>query len=287
MAKVETILTAVGYNLNRIIDANSEPTEDECIKWINQTLDWILQVCAEMGSEIGRTTSTITCAKSAVTAITAANPGSVTSAAHGFETDEVITHGAIVGMTELNNVEVTVTVADDNTYTIGIDTSDYTAYSSGGYGYKAVYDDLASTLYAVAVMVDDSGDNFSGWIQKSTGRNKLTLVTEAELLEHVPGATNEPDRFFLDGSNNIVLVPTPDDAYTIKIPYYAASTINATTDTVPFHGIFDSLVTESISTKYLYRTREDANIEWNWFKFIRERTKRIVKQRMRTSVRVF
>jgi hypothetical protein len=287
MATVANILTDVGYNLKTTIDAFSEPLEIECISWINQTLDWIVQTCSEMGSEIGRSTGTITCAESTITAITAADPGSVTDTAHGFSTGEGITIANVVGMTEVNDTEFTITKTDANTYTLGVATTDYTAYSSGGNGYKAVYDDLASTLYSVAVMVDKDGDNFSGWIDKSTGRNELILVTEAELLEHVPGTTNEPDRFFLDGSNNVVLVPTPDDAYTVKIPYYATSTISATTDTIPFFGIFDSLVTESVSTKYLYRTREDANIEWNWFKFVRERTRRIVKQRMRTSVKVF
>jgi hypothetical protein len=288
MATVANILTDVGYNLNETINAlSSEPSEAECISWINQTIDWIVQACSEMGSEIGRSMGTITCAESTITAITAANPGSATDTAHGFSTGDVITIANVVGMTEVNDTEFTITKVDANTYTLGVDTSDYTAYTSGGNGYKAVYDDLASTLYSVAVMGDKDGNNFSGWIQKSTGRNELILVTEAELLDHVPGTTNEPDRFFLDGSNNIVFVPTPDDAYTIKIPYYATSTISATTDTIPFFGIFDSLITESVSTKYLYRTREDANIEWNWFKFVKDRAERIVRQRMRTSVRVF
>lgn len=288
MATVETIITAIGYNLDRVINnTDSEPSQDECIKWISQTLDWIVQTCAEVGSEIGRTTGTITCAESTITAITAADPGSVTDTDHGFETDEVITIANVVGMTEVNDTEFTITVVDDDTYTLGIATTDYTTYSSGGNGYKAVYDDFASTLYAVAVMNDKEGENFSGWIVTSTGRDSLVLVTEAELLERVPGRTNKPDSFFLDGGNNIIFLDTPDDGYTVKIPYYPITTVTATADTIPFLGIFDSLITEGVSTKYLYRTREDANIEWNWFKFVKTRTERILKQRMRTSVKVF
>jgi hypothetical protein len=276
MATVESIITDIGYNLDKTINnTDSEPTQAECIKWISQTIDWIVQTCSEVGSEIGRTTGTITCAESTITAITAADPGSVTDVAHGFSTGDVITIANVVGMTE------------DDTYTLGVATTDYTAYTSGGNGYKAVYDDLASVMYSVAVMQDDDGNNFSGWIHKTTGRNELVLKTEAELLNRVPGTTNEPDSFFLDGSNNIIFMDTPDDAYTVKIPYYAISSVDSTEDTIPFLGIFDSLITEAVSTKYLYRTREDANIEWNWFKFVKERAERIIKQRKRMGVKVF
>ena len=287
MATAGSIITDIGYNLNRTINnTDSEPSEAEYLKWISQTLDWIVQTCSEVGSEIGRSTGTITCAESTITAITAADPGSVTDEDHGFSTGDVITIANVVGMTEVNDTEFTITVVDDDTYTLGVDTGDYTAYSSAGNGYKAVYDDFASTLYSVVVMQDDNGDNFSGWIHKTTGRSELVLKTEAELLNRVPGTTNEPDSFFLDGSNNIIFMDTPDDAYTVKIPYYPITTVTATANTIPFLGIFDSLITESVATKYLYRTREDTNIEWNWFKFVKTRTERILKQRSRMSVRV-
>lgn len=286
MSLVSALLTNVGYSLNRTIDATSEPTATECIAWINQTLEWILQTNAELGSELGRTTGTITCAKSAITAITAANPGSVTSTAHGFATDEVVTISGVVGMTEVNDTDYTVTRVDANTYTIGVDTSSYTAYSSGGYGYMAAYDDLASTLYSVAVMIDNDGNNFSGWIEKTTGRVPLKLVTEAYRANYVPGSTNEPDSFYLDGSNNIVFLNTPDDNYTIKIPYYQTQSVSATGNTVPFLGLFDNLIVESMVNKYLYRTREDMGVEWNWFTFIKRRAERIVKLRKRMPIKV-
>lgn len=68
-----------------------------------------------------------------VTNITQANPGVVTtSASHGYTTgDEVILSG-IVGMEELNGRQVTVTVLSTTTFSIGIDTTSYTAYTSGG-----------------------------------------------------------------------------------------------------------------------------------------------------------
>lgn len=286
MSLVSSLMTAIGYGLNRTIDANSEPTEAECISWVNQTLEWILQTNSELGSELGRTTGTITCAESAITAITAANPGSVTSEAHGFDTDDIVTISGVAGMTEVNDTDYTITKVSADAYTIGVDTSDYTAYSSSGYGYMAVYDDFASTLYSVAILIDEKGDDFSGWIEKTNSRPTLKLVTEASKANYQPGSTNEPDALFLDGSNNIVFLDTPDDNYTIKIPYYTAQSVSATGDTVPFLGIFDNLIVESVVNKYLYRTREDMGVEWNWFSFVKQRAERIVKLRKRMPIRI-
>lgn len=286
MATVEDLLTDIGYSLNRSITGSSEPSQAECIAWINQTLDWLLQLCAEFGSELGRTTGVITCAKSAITAITQDNPGSVTSASHGFSTGDVVTIAGVVGMTEVNDTEFTITKVDSDTYTIGVDTSSYTAYSSGGYGYKAAYNDFASTLYAVAVMTDEDGESFSGWIEKTDSRVPLQLVTEASKTKYEPGSTSEPDSFYLDGSNNIVFLDTPDDDYTIKIPYYSTQSVSKRTDTVPFLNIFNSLIKEAVSTKYLYRTREDAGIEWNWFSFVKSRAERLLRLRKQAPVKI-
>jgi len=215
MSLVSDLLTAIGYGLNRTIDVNSEPTETECISWINSTIDWILQTLAELGSDLGRTTGTITT-------------------------------------------------------TAGI----------------ASYSDLAADIYCPCVMVNTGGEDFCGWIEKTNSREPLTLETEARIIEYDSGDTQEPESFYIDGSNNVVFLQTPDDAYTIKIPYYQTQSVSAAGDTVPLLGLFDNLIIESIVTKYLYRTREDAGIEWNWFSFLKKRTERIAKLRKRTAVRI-
>ena len=68
-----------------------------------------------------------------VTGITQANPGVVTvDLNHGFSTGQVINISGIVGMTELNNIPLTITVLSETTFSIGVNTSTYTAYVSGG-----------------------------------------------------------------------------------------------------------------------------------------------------------
>tara|TARA_R110000868_G_scaffold300583_2_gene561002 strand:- start:1683 stop:3590 length:1908 start_codon:yes stop_codon:yes gene_type:complete len=64
--------------------------------------------------------------------ITQANPGNVGSNNHGLTTgDKVFIYG-VEGMLSINDEELTVTVVDDSNFTIGVDTSAYGAYTSGG-----------------------------------------------------------------------------------------------------------------------------------------------------------
>jgi hypothetical protein len=62
---VANILTAVGYRVfldGTAISATTEPSQAECIQWMNETCEELLTVCVEMGTEIGRTTASITLA---------------------------------------------------------------------------------------------------------------------------------------------------------------------------------------------------------------------------------
>ena len=71
--------------------------------------------------------------------ISQANPGNVeTVVAHGLTTgDKVMLHGA-QGMTEANNVSYTATVVDNTNFTIGVDSTSFTAYTAGGTVYPAI-----------------------------------------------------------------------------------------------------------------------------------------------------
>jgi len=70
----------------------------------------------------------------AVIAVTAANPGNVTTgAAHGLVTGDRVRFAGVVGMVELNaNVVYAATVIDTTHFTIGVNTTGYTTYVSGG-----------------------------------------------------------------------------------------------------------------------------------------------------------
>jgi uncharacterized protein (TIGR02217 family) len=72
----------------------------------------------------------------AITGISQANPGSVTCVGHGFSTGDKIKIVSVGGMTQVNNTYYTITVTGVDTFTIGVNTSGYSAYTSGGSAIK-------------------------------------------------------------------------------------------------------------------------------------------------------
>lgn len=64
-----------------------------------------------------------------ITDITRADPGVVTAPYHGLTTGDQVYLAGIGGMTQLNGRVYTVTVLDDDTFSLGVDTSGYTAFT--------------------------------------------------------------------------------------------------------------------------------------------------------------
>ncbi len=72
-----------------------------------------------------------------ITGITAANPGVITAVGHGLTTGDTVFIDGVLGMTRMNGQDGTVTVLTADTFSMGINTSAYVAYSSGGKVYPA------------------------------------------------------------------------------------------------------------------------------------------------------
>jgi len=77
-------------------------------------------------------------ANKTITGITQANPGVVTSASHGFSNGDTVVISGVVGMTQVNGKRFTVASVATNTFQLkdidgaNVNTTSYTAYSSGG-----------------------------------------------------------------------------------------------------------------------------------------------------------
>lgn len=85
-----------------------------------------------------------------ITGITRANPAVVTANAHGFSNGDKVLIQSVAGMTEVNNRWFTVANQTANTFELsGINSSSYTAYSSGGTASEIV--ELATTYTAAQV----------------------------------------------------------------------------------------------------------------------------------------
>jgi hypothetical protein len=67
-----------------------------------------------------------------LTAITKASSAVCTSATHGLTVGQVVVFASVAGMTEINGNVGLVTAQDTNTFTVNIDSTDYTTYTSGG-----------------------------------------------------------------------------------------------------------------------------------------------------------
>lgn len=79
----------------------------------------------------GRMTGAVAAA-TAITAATAADPCQITATAHGLDDGDLVSIQGVVGMVQLNNRVFTVTKVSDDAFTIGIDSSSFPAYTSGG-----------------------------------------------------------------------------------------------------------------------------------------------------------
>ena len=217
---VSNILTNVGYRLfldDTTIGTTSEPTQAECIQWINETCEELLTVCVELGSEVGRTAPA-----------------------------------------EISLVDGT-----------------------------ASYNDLTTKLFAPVIYRDNAGGQFSGWIAKTTERNPLMLVTESELINQNPSYEQEPTMFYIDASNNLVFVPTPDDSYTAHIPYYGYLTaLTLTTSVIPFMRVFDHVITESVTMRAQNREEYELGFELKWFQYIRGQARKILHMRKNPTRRI-
>ena len=89
-----------------------------------------------------------------VLGITQANPGIVTTNLnHGFSTGQVISISGVVGMTAINGVNLTITVLSATTFSVGVNTTGYGAYVSGGV--------VLPNLRNVTVSINDYPDTYT------------------------------------------------------------------------------------------------------------------------------
>jgi len=107
-----------------------------------------------------------------ITAITQAASGIVTSTAHGFVVGDVVVFQDVVGMTQINKLVGVVTlVSDADHFAVDIDTSGFTAYSSGGSAGKS------------ELFIDDRSGGLTGslggtgTINYATGAFSITFST--------------------------------------------------------------------------------------------------------------
>lgn len=97
----------------------------------------------------------------AITGITQANPGAVTAVAHGLITGQKVYIYAVQGMVEVNGAEFTITRVDADHFTIGVNTTGYAAYTTGG---------------VVQLIFSGDNSNFFSWVNYPDASNNPRLL---------------------------------------------------------------------------------------------------------------
>lgn len=118
--------------------------------------------------------------RATVTGITQANPAVVTATAHGFETGDLITIEDVIGMTEVHGKNHTVTVIDQDSFSINRNSTGYTAYSGGGTAWAdAPIRDITAITQATPGVVTAAGHGFSdGDVVWLSGVAGMTAVNQ-------------------------------------------------------------------------------------------------------------
>ncbi len=140
-----------------------------------------------------------------ITGATAANPVVITSAAHGFANDDVVSIRSIVGMVELNGRKYTVANVAANTFELsGVDGSAYTAYASAGtvgvvttVGEEFDYDNryLLPTDFLQPIKVRGEPEDTIDYRLQSGGTNLELHIDDDECnLQYIASVT-DPTKF--------------------------------------------------------------------------------------------
>ena len=147
---------------------------------------------------------------------------------------------------------------------------------------------VLDTLFAPCLWYDDNGDEYSAWIEETTKRTPIKYMDIGSWVDLDPSKEGKPTHYII-GSNvtGIFFHPTPDDAYTLHVPYYPYPTIlTLTTETVPYYRIFDNVILESVVMRAQNREEYDLAYELKWFSYIRSQAKKILYLKRNKKTRI-
>lgn len=119
-----------------------------------------------------------------ISAISKAASGVVTAAGHTFTNGMLIYLSGVVGMTEINGLLATVAGATTDTFATGIDTTDFTTYTSGGTAKKFPQpSDVLTASFEFDVNVRFDTDEMTGEILDKSGGEFLMGWNSIPIIE--------------------------------------------------------------------------------------------------------
>lgn len=172
-----------------------------------------------------------------ISTITQANPGVVgTVLNHGYANGQVVTFAAVGGMTALNTGSYTVTVIDQQHFSIGVNTTGYGAYTSGGY--------VLPNLRNVTVSLSDYPDTYS-----------ITFVVPPQQVVNVQLTWNT------DAPNFVAVTSVAQIGQPAIINYINSIPVGQPINLFVLYSVFQAAIAPILSINFL--TRLVATVEIN------------------------
>lgn len=199
-----------------------------------------------------------------VTGATQANPGVITSTAHGLTTNDQVTFSNIGGMTELNGNTYTITVVDANSFSIGVDTTTFTAYTGGG-NWTSSVQIFSVTVTQVPLLRKEvvvAFQDVSGTSRavNDDGMGNLILWTPFAQTD-IPGANVSPNTFY-PGQHNLN-TGNPGDLQGINVGLVNYSTGLLSFDFTSSGVLPSGSFSNTIWTNYYTTGRPYSLLFWN------------------------
>lgn len=143
----------------------------------------------------------------------------LTSSAHNLSNGDVVLITGVVGMTEINDQAFTVSVVDADEFTIGTDTSGYTAYTSGGevdqtdqvscgtfFEERLAVSGLQSDPQTVWLSVTGDFQNFDTYFIDERTISAITQANPGKVTTSVYHGLEEGDKVIITGVNGMTEV---------------------------------------------------------------------------------
>jgi len=139
----------------------------------------------------------------AITNITNATNGVVTSANHGLVSGITVILNGVGGMIQVNGISYTITVIDANSFHLNVNTTTFSAYTTGGSWYSSPYNGFTTAAPFIASVNNDPGPQNNRNLFFPQSRVQNVLITANVIGANGIGQTqNVTD----DGEGNLIQI---------------------------------------------------------------------------------
>lgn len=144
-----------------------------------------------------------------ITGITKANPAVVTATAHGLRDGDLVTISGVVGMTQVNGNTYSIKVVNANSFNlVGVDSTGYTTYTSGGIAARAANYPKCCLFYKGRLFFANTPTRSTTIWGSASGLygsfDLPTTVTDTSPLQFTIAEITQPLEWLYGGDNSLI-----------------------------------------------------------------------------------